>query len=99
MVKLFVLRQAEQGALYGGAISKAFHSLGYDISPGSLYPLLHALEKEKLLRCRIHMVNGRMRKYYELTPEGRSCLAEVRANLTRLVGEVIFNGQPGRSKR
>ena len=94
MVELFVLHRAGQGPVYGGALSKALHSLGYDISPGSLYPLLHALEKRKLLRCRPRMVRGRVRKYYELTSGGRSYLAEVREDLAELVKEVVFGEKP-----
>jgi DNA-binding PadR family transcriptional regulator len=94
MVRLFILHRAGQGPVYGGALSKALHSFGYDISPGSLYPLLHALEKRKLLRCRPRMVRGRVRKYYELTSDGRSCLAQVREELAGLVKEVVFDGKP-----
>jgi PadR family transcriptional regulator, regulatory protein PadR len=94
MVKLFVLQQAGQGPVYGGALSKSLHTLGYEISPGSLYPLLHSLTQEKLLRCHIQMVKGRMRKYYELTEGGRSCLTAVREELAGLVKEVVFAGKP-----
>ena len=95
MVELFVLQRAEKEPVYGVSLHKALHDLGYDISPGSLYPLLHSLEKKRLLRCHIHEVGGRIRKYYELTKEGRSCLAEVRQHLAGLVEEIIFAGKPG----
>ena len=94
MVKLLVLHRAGQEPVYGGALRKSLHGLGFDISPGSLYPLLRALEKSKLLRCRPRMVRGRVRQYYELTRAGRSCLAEVRKELAELVKEVVFEGKP-----
>jgi len=72
IVELFVLQRAGKGPVYGVFLSKALHTLGYDISPGSLYPLLHSLERQKLLRCRMHEVGGRVRKYYELTLRDRS---------------------------
>jgi len=99
IVELFVLQQAGQGPVYGGALSKTLHSLGYDISPGSLYPLLHTFEEKRLLRCYTREVSGRMRKYYELTDAGRSCLTEVRENLAGLVAEVIFNSKPCSTNR
>jgi DNA-binding PadR family transcriptional regulator len=99
MVELFVLQQAEKGPVYGVSLNKALHDLGYDISPGSLYPLLHSLEKKRLLHCHIHEVGGRIRKYYELTKEGRSCLAAVRQDLAGLVEELIFDGKPGPTHR
>ena len=93
IVGLFVLQQAGKGPVYGVFLNKALRDLGYNISPGSLYPLLHNLEKKGLLRCQIHEVGGRIRKYYELTKEGRSCLAEVRRDLAGLVEEIIFDGK------
>lgn len=94
MVELFVLQQAGRGPVYGVSLSKALHNLGYHISPGSLYPLLHTLEERKLLHCRIREVGGRVRKYYELTDEGRACLAEVQQDLAGLVADLIFDGSP-----
>ncbi len=99
MVELFVLQQAGQGPVYGGLLSKTLRNLGYDISPGSLYPLLHALAEKKLLRSHLREVSGRVRKYYELTEVGRSCLTEVRQNLAGLVEEVIFNRKPCSASR
>jgi len=99
MVELFVLQRAEKEPVYGVSLHKALHDLGYAISPGSLYPLLHSLEKKRLLRCHIHEVGGRIRKYYELTKEGRSCLAAVRQDLAGLVEEIIFAGKPSPAHR
>ena len=94
VTKLFVLHRAGQGPVYGEALSKSLRRLGYHISPGSLYPLLHSLEREKLLRCRIQVTKGRVRKYYELTSKGQSCLTAVREEVAGLVHEIIFDGKP-----
>jgi len=94
MVGLLVLHRAGQEPVYGGALRKSLHGLSFNISPGSLYPLLRALEKSRLLRCRPRMVRGRVRKYYELTRAGRSCLVEVRKELAELVREVVFEEKP-----
>lgn len=99
MVELFVLQQAGQGPVYGGSLSKTLHRLGYNISPGSLYPLLHALEEKNLLRCQAREVGGRVRKYYELTEAGRSCLTEVREILAGLIEEIIFSDKPRDTNR
>jgi DNA-binding PadR family transcriptional regulator len=98
MVKLFVLQQAERGPVYGGALGKTLRNLGYAISPGSLYPLLHALEKEQLLHTHTEIASGRIRKYYQLTDCGKSCLTEVRGDLAGLVEEVIFDKRPCRKE-
>lgn len=91
MVSLFVLHRAGQEPVYGGALSKSLQAMGYRISPGSLYPLLHSLERKRFLRCRTRIIRGRVRKYYQLTENGRSCLDTVRADLSGLVREIILD--------
>jgi len=90
IVRLVVLHQASLGPIYGGRLSKYLREQGYAISPGSLYPLLHHLEKAGLLASRLKVYRGRVRKYYELTPKGRTCLEQVRRQVAGLVREVIL---------
>ena len=47
----------------------------------------------------VSLFGGRIRKYYELTKEGRSCLAAVRQDLAGLVEEIIFAGKPSPAHR
>jgi len=91
MVRLFILHRAGQEPVYGEALNRPLRRFGYALSPGSLYPLLHTLERQRLLRCRIRITKGRVRKYYELTEKGRSCLDDVRKELAGLVAEVVFD--------
>jgi DNA-binding PadR family transcriptional regulator len=95
MAKLVILHQAGLAPLYGGRLRKYLSALGYDISPGSLYPLLHNLEKQDFLRSRIKIFKGRVRKYYELTPQGQDCLKTLRRELEEIVREVILGEPPG----
>ena len=90
LARLLVLHQASQGPIYGGRLSKYLREKGYAISPGSLYPLLHLQEKAGLLQSRLRVYKGRVRKYYEITPQGHLCLAEVRREVADLVREVIL---------
>ena len=90
LVKLFVLHQAGQGPIYGGRLKKTLRDRGYDISPGSLYPLLHAMEKANLLSSRLKVFKGRVRKYYGLTPQGESCLQELQQAFSGLAREIIL---------
>jgi PadR family transcriptional regulator PadR len=94
MVKLIVLHQANLAPVYGGRLSKYFRSLGYEISPGSLYPLLHNLEKGNFMHCRVRIFKGRARKYYELTPQGQDCLEASRREAEEIFREVILGGGP-----
>lgn len=90
IVRLVVLHQAAQGPIYGGRLSKFLQEQGYAISPGSLYPLLHLLEKAGYLASRLKVYRGRVRKYYEITPQGGACLAAVRREVGDVVREVIL---------
>ncbi|MFA4901903.1 MAG: PadR family transcriptional regulator [Desulfobaccales bacterium] len=90
MVRLVILHQASQGPIYGGKLSKFLREQGYAISPGSLYPLLHLLEKASFLTSRLKVYRGRVRKYYEITLEGRACLDLVRREVRDLAKEVIL---------
>ena len=98
LVKLVVLHQAGLGPVYGGRLSKYLRDRGYDISPGSLYPLLHSLEKANLLHCYIRIFKGRTRKYYELTLQGHACLDALRQELGGVVQEVILGDLPPKAQ-
>jgi PadR family transcriptional regulator PadR len=90
LARLVVLHQASRGPVYGRRLSKFFREQGYAISPGSLYPLLHRLERAGWLQSRLKVYKGRTRKYYEITPQGQACLEEMRREVAPLVREVIW---------
>ena len=62
---------------------------GYDISPGTLYPTLHRLESEGLLNSRSVVEEGRSRRVYKITAEGRKALRQTRKALQELADEVL----------
>lgn len=51
----------------------------FEMSEGTLYPILHALEKEKMLSSYWEEVDGRKRKYYHLTDKGLKQFEEKKA--------------------
>ena len=51
---------------------------------GTLYPILHRLEKERLIEGRWETVEGRRRKSYSLTPRGREWLAAEAARIREI---------------
>ena len=46
------------------------------LTEGALYPSLHKLEAEGLLKTETSMMGKRVRKYYSLTVEGKSLVKE-----------------------
>lgn len=70
------------GASYGYEIAKAVQKASGGkllTQEGTLYPALHRLEKAGLLRAKWKISpEGRRRKHYELTAEGRKRLVALR---------------------
>ncbi len=82
-VEMLVLEVIGAGPTYGYEIAQtvAERSNGYfELKEGSLYPALHRMERQKLLRASWREADGRRRKYYELTDAGRAELATRRTS-------------------
>lgn len=61
---------------------------GYQLSPGTLYPILHGLEREGLLASEKLIVNGKARKYCRATAAGKERLAEALVKARELIREI-----------
>jgi PadR family transcriptional regulator, regulatory protein PadR len=87
-VKVHILYHAGIEPIYGAWIQEELNRHGYDIGPGTLYPMLHALEEAGYLVVETRVVEGRVRKYYSLTEAGRVTLSAVREKALELVEEI-----------
>jgi DNA-binding PadR family transcriptional regulator len=88
--KVHVLHHAAEGPLYGQWVIGELRRHGYEISPGTLYPLLQRMERHGWLKRARHKDAGpRARKNYLLTEEGRNVLRLVRAQVDELHREVV----------
>ncbi len=88
-VKVHILYHAAREPVYGLWLMEELARHGYELSPGTLYPTLHSLEREGLLSSERRVVDGRVRRYYTATPAGRAALREARARIAELVAEVL----------
>ena len=64
----------EHGKMYGYEITQHVKTLSEDeliLTEGALYPMLHKLEAEGLVRTKKEIVGKRTRKYYSLTAKGK----------------------------
>lgn len=91
-VRLHILYHASEGSVCGADLSAELARHGYQLSPGTLYPILHALEASGYLRRRVQVEQGRQRKVYTLTREGEGALEQAREHLRELVEEVMGEG-------
>lgn len=89
-----ILHHAIQAPVYGTAMMEELRRHGYEISPGTIYPLLHRLESQGLLVSEERVVEGRGRKYYSATWAGRSAMEALRPKIAELVSEVIEGKGP-----
>jgi PadR family transcriptional regulator PadR len=75
-----VLSAFAEGEMYGYQVVKELErrSQGFfQLKEGTLYPILHRLEKQGLLSARwVTMPNGSERRYYALTRSGRHALSD-----------------------
>lgn len=88
-VRLHILHHAAEGEIHGAWMSQELAGHGYQISPGTLYPLLHRMQEAGLLISRKDTVDGRARRLYALTEAGRAELVLERAALAELSREVL----------
>ena len=88
-VRLHVLNHANARPVFGiGIIERlAFH--GYVLSPGTLYPILHGLERDGFLKSRDEVKGNRRRRIYEITDPGRGVLILSKVRLWELFKEVF----------
>lgn len=69
----------DNGRMYGYEITQRVKELSDSrllLTEGALYPTLHKLEAEGLLKTETVMIGKRVRKYYTLTSDGRSIAKE-----------------------
>jgi PadR family transcriptional regulator PadR len=88
-VRLHVLYHAAEGPICGVDIVAELGRHGYRLSPGTVYPVLHELERAGWLTGRIAVVAGKRRKYYKATPAGRKALEAAKVKLRELAHEVL----------
>jgi PadR family transcriptional regulator, regulatory protein PadR len=93
-VKIHILHHAAQEPIYGLAMMEELKRHGYELSAGTLYPILHQLRAQGYLTVSQQVVKGRERKYYTITPEGRAALAEVQRKIQELGDEVLLGKGP-----
>jgi PadR family transcriptional regulator, regulatory protein PadR len=97
-----LLAVVAEDAVHGyGAVERLRARSGgrFDLPEGTVYPALHRLEGEGLLKSRWTVVGGRRRRQYELTDRGRTELGErsnewrlFAAAVERVLGEALTTG-------
>ena len=74
LIRIHVLVHASHEPIFGLAMMEELAHHGYRIGPGTLYPLLHGLERSGLLKSVLKNVGGHSRRIYKITAAGRKAL-------------------------
>lgn len=97
LIRLHVLHHAVKETIYGFAMIAELRRHGYELSAGTLYPILHGLEKGGLLISTKERVGGTERRVYRATATGRKALFSVKIKVRELFGELFEDEQGGGS--
>jgi DNA-binding PadR family transcriptional regulator len=89
MIRLHILYHASKGPIFGLWIIEELGRHGYKLSPGTLYPILHALERKGYLRSLDKKDGRQVRRMYRATPAGRKALGAAKIKVKELMGELF----------
>ncbi|HBV68207.1 MAG TPA: PadR family transcriptional regulator [Clostridiales bacterium] len=92
--KMLVLSIIDSGNKYGYEIIKELSEKSYgafELKEGTLYPILHELEKEELVTSASYiMETNRTRRYYKITRKGKAYLYAKKKEWSEFVSKVNF---------
>lgn len=87
-IQIHILHHAKEDPIYGSWMLEELREHGYTISSGTLYPILHNMESDGLLKKEEKNVDGKIRKYYTTTEKGTIVLIEARNKAYELFKEI-----------
>ena len=87
-MQIHILVQAKKEPFFGLWMIEELKEYGYQISPGTIYPILAKMETEGLLDKEVRLVKGKNRNYYFITESGLEILYEAKAKAMILFKEL-----------
>jgi len=87
-VRVHILYHAAHEEVYGKHLKEELARHGYDISYGTLYPMLHKMERDGHLKSAPLKEGGKYRRGYRITAAGQKILAEAKAKVSELLDEL-----------
>ena len=90
--KVHILHHAAEEPVYGQSIIQELRRHGYDVSPGTIYPVLKRMETRGWLAVTdTKRSSSKDRQEYVLTSDGKKILAELREKVVELYEEVCLH--------
>ena len=88
-IRLHILYHADKECICGVELMEELGRHGYDVGPGTIYPMLHQMVKSGLLVATNEVLNGKRRKNFRATAAGKKLLREARVKVRELAAEVL----------
>ncbi len=76
MIRLHILHHAAKEPVFGLGIIEELRHHGYQLSPGTLYPMLQTVWKRRGISPRHVQAGRRSRRVYEITGQGHIALTD-----------------------
>ena len=89
LIRLHILHHAAHEPIFGLGIIEELGHHGYRLSAGTVYPILHAMEKNGYLSSEAELVAGRQRRLYVTTKTGQAALALGKTKVWELFRELF----------
>jgi PadR family transcriptional regulator PadR len=89
LIRLHILHHAAHEPIFGLGIIEELARHGYKLSAGTVYPLLHGLERRGYLKSKEERVRKRARRLYRATTKGRRALEVAKVKVRELFGELF----------
>ncbi len=89
LVRLHILYHACHEPIFGLGVIEELGRHGYKLSPGTLYPILHGLERRGLLKSTQQRIGKSRRRLYQATPKGRRELKVAKEKVRELFSELF----------
>jgi len=92
LIRLLILHHAAEEPIFGLGIIEELARHGYKLSAGTLYPILHRLEKRGYLSGSDQRDGRKYRRVYQATGKGRTALKQAKQRVRELFGELFEKG-------
>jgi DNA-binding PadR family transcriptional regulator len=89
LIRLHILHHAVQEPIFGLGIIEDLARHGYKLSAGTLYPMLHDMERKGYLVSTEERWGRNYRRLYRATDLGKTMLDEAKEKVRELFGELL----------
>jgi PadR family transcriptional regulator PadR len=89
LIRLHILHHATIEPIFGLGIIEELARHGYNLSAGTLYPMLHDMERKGYLYSRNERSGRHARRVYRATPLGKQVLEAAKEKVRELFGELF----------